>query len=490
MSRNPLVIRVARPIIHILTLLFIIALGGCGDSGGKDPLVISGVDMVPHTYQSGDNMAGLDVEIATAATDNAGIHYKLTMLEGTFTEAYDKTKAGPNRALLGINYSEARKDDFKWVGPISRSAFYIFAKKSAGIGQTISLESSRQIESIAVVTGWLETTTLENMGFKNLRYYASYEEAYAALDSDAVKALASDLMQMGFRIRGKYVSTDFDFCVCYKTAFYYMAVSKDVDDRVINSIQSSLDGLTTSGKTFEILKKYFPNAIKQMNPDMLQLFTELAPPFNYYTGPLMQYQPAGSSVDIVNEIQKRLGYVSTISLVRWFDGYANVLELPNSALFTTARTAERENRFQWVGPIATMIPRFYTLDNAGLSITTLEAAKALTVTTPYQWYTHDYLINNGFPHILATAQTPMDALNQLLNGEADALLVGSEAIDWLCNETGVPRSSLAEQPIEPPQQQGYIAFSLNTPRETVTRWQAALDAMKADGTFDNIFLNY
>jgi hypothetical protein len=43
MRCNPLVIRVARPILCFLTFLFGIALWGCGDSGGKDPLVISKV---------------------------------------------------------------------------------------------------------------------------------------------------------------------------------------------------------------------------------------------------------------------------------------------------------------------------------------------------------------------------------------------------------------------------------------------------------------
>jgi len=58
-------------------------------------------------------------------------------MESNFTDLYNKTKAGPNRALIGINYSKERKDDFKWVGPISKSLFYIFAKKSYGIGQEI-----------------------------------------------------------------------------------------------------------------------------------------------------------------------------------------------------------------------------------------------------------------------------------------------------------------------------------------------------------------
>jgi polar amino acid transport system substrate-binding protein len=492
MNCNPLLIRVARPILCFLTLLFGIALGGCNDSGGKDPLVISGINMLPRFYQSGGKITGLDVEIATLATRNAGVEYRLVM-EGSATDAYNKTKAGPNRALLGINYSEARKDDFKWVGPISKSGFYVFAKKSAGFGSSIGLEACKRIESIAVVgDGWLETITLENLGFDNLHYYPTYEEAFAAFDRGDVEAMASDMLQMGVAILGKYEVADIDFCMCYKTAFYYMAFSKDVDDRVIHSIQGSLDTLTSSGRTFEILKTYAPDAIPQMNPGLLQLFMEKAPPFNFRTGPLLQYQPAGSSVDIVNTIQIRLGgYVSSISSINWFDGYANVLELPNSALFTTARTAERENLFQWVGPIATLTPRFYTLDNANITATTLNEAKALRISTPDQWFTYYYLVDNGFGDIVGNAYTALDSFQQLLDGTSDALFMDAESIDWLCNETGTPRDSIFQLPInDPPQQQGYIAFSLNTPQQTVAQWQAALDAMKADGTFNRIFLGW
>lgn len=498
MKHHLFVSRATRPVIYIFTLMLVIALCGCGDDSGGDsgskvaPLVITGVDQQPHIYQVGGKIVGLDVDIATLATSNAGVEHSLVM-ESSFTEAYNKTKAGPNRALLGINYSKERKDDFKWVGPISKSGFYIFAKKSYGIGSSIGLEASKKIESIAVVDGgWLETITLENLGFNNLRYYPTYEEAFAAFDRGDVKAMASEMLQMGYATVGKYAITDIDFCMCYKTAFSYMAFSKDVDDSVIHSIQSRLDELITSGTTFEILKTYVPEAIPQISPGLLQLFTEKAPPYNFYTGPLLQYQPAGSSVDIVNTIQTRIGgYVSSISFMNWFDGYANVLELPNSALFTTARTAERENLFQWVGPIATMTPRFYTLKANNITATTLNEAKLLKISTPDQWYTYDYLINNGFGQIVGNAYTAVDAFKQLLDGTADAILMETESIDWLCKETGTSSDSLFQLPIyDPPQESGYIAFSLNTPQKTVAQWQASLDAMKADGAFDRILLGW
>jgi polar amino acid transport system substrate-binding protein len=144
-----------------------------------------------------------------------------------------------------------------------------------------------------------------------------------------------------------------------------------------------------------------------------------------------------------------------------------------------------------VGPVATLTPRFYTLDNANITATTLNEAKALRISTPDQWFTYYYLVDNGFGNIVGNAYTAVDSFQQLLDGTSDALFMDAESIDWLCNETGTPRDSILQLPInDPPQQQGYIAFSLNTPQETVARWQAALDAMKADGTFDRIFLGW
>lgn len=501
MNHYLFVSRVTRPVIYLFTLLLSIAQCGCsGDSGNSNtkiktvPLVIAGTDQQPYIYQDGGKIVGWDAEIATLAASNAGVEYSLVM-ENNFTDAYNKTKAGPNRALIGISYSKERKDDFKWVGPTTKTLFYIFAKKSYGYGTAIGLEACKKIKSIAVVgDGWFETITLENLGFKNLRYYPTYAEAFAAFDRGDVEAISSEmaLMSVTAKAQGKYTLSDVDLCMCYKYAFSYIAFSKDVDDRVINSIQSSLNTLITSGKAYEIFKGNSTNVIPSMSPGLLQLFTESAPPFNYVTGPPLKFQPAGSSVDIVNAIQVRLGgYISPISVTSWFNAYANVLELPNSALFTTARTAERENLFQWVGPIATMTPRFYTLKTRNITAATLNDAKTLRVSTPDLWYTYDYLVSNGFGKIVGNSNTAVDAFNKLLDGTADALLMESEAIDWLCQETGTPRDSIFQLPITDPQQEvGYIAFSLNTPQQTVAQWQAALDAIKTEGAFDRILLGW
>lgn len=96
-----------------------------------------------------------------------------------------------------------------------------------------------------------------------------------------------------------------------------------------------------------------------------------------------------------------------------------------------------------------------------------ESLALQSIATPEDWFTYDYLVNNGFQNIVATSQTSMEAFEQLLNGE-------------------VPLSHLTQH-MQASNLKDYIVFSLNTPASTVEQWQQHLDAMKADATFNTIW---
>ena len=472
-----------------LLLLLSGLLWSCSDSShhSSPAMTISVIELSPNSFSQDGEIVGIDVDTATAAMDAAGVDYVVEM-EEAWSDAYDKTLNGTNRALLGIGYSAERRDLFKWAGPTSSSGFYVFAKKDTGLGSTLGLDGTKALESIAVVTGWLETSSLEDLGFENLVYYATYDDAVAALLNGDVQALASDGKQLAYNVQGQFsFSDDFDVCFGYKSAFYYIAFSKDVDDEVVAAVQASLDAMIKSKETLAILQRYFPDANETMLPDVLQLFTEVAPPFNYYSGSIVDPDIQGSSVEIVDAIQSRNDYASSVKITGWIDAYSTVQYLPNSALFTTARTAEREDLFQWVGPIATLRGSFYTLSDAGITIDTLEQAKALSsIATPSNWYTHEYLLAHDFDNVVATSFSPLEAFNQLLNGEVDALFMYDEGINWLCEATSTPRDTIIKQ-FEETYDEGYVAFSLTTPTSVVEQWQQNLDAMKQDGTFEGIW---
>ena len=80
----------------------------------------------------------------------------------------------------------------------------------------------------------------------------------------------------------------------------------------------------------------------------LELLTEQNPPFNY----LANGVPAGPSTAIVDEMARRAGIKAKISLVAWQAAFEKARDGEEACVFSTARTPQRADLFQWVGPIA------------------------------------------------------------------------------------------------------------------------------------------
>jgi len=465
----------------------LISLSSCEKNTIENKTIeVAGIEFAPNVLLKNGEVVGIDADIAATALQNAGISFNLTAAD-SWQEAYDATLNGTNRALLTVGYSAARKDLFKWAGPTSQGMYGIFEKGYSGIKYPLSIEASKELESIAVVRNWLETTTLEDLGFHNLVYYETYSEALAAFMNGEIRFIATDFFHFTSSLPAGYYLQEVCAVTRYLTVYYYVAFSKDVSDLVVENVQQSLESMIKDKSTASIMKQYLPLMPTDYIPGTIQLFTEAAPPYNYGTGHDTTRKVEGSSVEILNEIQARTGYVNKINLTTWDDAYLPPQYLPNSAVFTTARTPERENLFQWVGPISSNRTFFYTRSNSGLTIETIDQAKALqSIATPKGWYTHDFLISNHFQNIVATALTSQEAFNQLINGEVEALLLTDSDVKWLADNNEVPMSDLTQQ-MEALNMKGYIAFSLTTPASTVQQWQNILEAMKSDGTFNTIW---
>lgn len=472
----------------LLAVLFFTACQKDETPNEKTTIQISGIEYSPNCFTKDGIIQGIDVDIASLAMSNTGIDMKMNIQE-SWEDAYNATLSGPNKALLTTAYTPERKDLFKWAGPTSQTSYCILSKEKAGIGETIGIEASKNIDAIAVVKNWLETTVLEDLGFTNLVYFDSYDQAIKSFKDDEIKAIASDVYQFISALsEDYYLQENIKVSAKYRNTFYYIAFSKDVDDAVIEKCQNEIEAMIKSGKTLSITQEYIQYATKTMIPGTLQLFSHLAAPLNYITEISgANVNVAGSSIDIVDEIQSRNTFTNPINMTSWVDAFSVLQYLPNSALFTTTRTTEREELFQWVGPISSVKACFYTLSNSGIEITTLDQAKALkSIATPQGWFTHEFLLSNNFKNIEATSTTPQAAFQQLIDGDVDALLMFDLGLKWLSDNYGLNNADITEQ-LKVIEEKAYIAFSLNTPSDIVEQWQTNLDAMKSDGTFETIW---
>jgi polar amino acid transport system substrate-binding protein len=210
----------------------------------------------------------------------------------------------------------------------------------------------------------------------------------------------------------------------------------------------------------------------------LRLYTEEYPPYNY----TLKGRPAGLSVEVVLEIQRRLKTEVPIEVVPWARGYRAAQNEPWVGLFVTARTAERESLFQWVGPISATRAHLYARRGEQTGIRTLEdARKVKEIMVPREWYVHQDLRARGFANLLPVA-SPADAMRMLLANRSVVIAMDESTVAESMRMAGLvadppqPIVKLSEALL-------YIAFSRGTPAALVQRWQQALDEMRRDGSY-------
>lgn len=217
----------------------------------------------------------------------------------------------------------------------------------------------------------------------------------------------------------------------------------------------------------------------------LQLLSEENPPLNFS----QNGQAKGLSVDVVQEIQRRVGNNDPIQIQPWSRAYRTASTVPNVAIFGTARTTAREDLFHWVGPVATAVASLYGRRGSGLRISSLEEAKSVErILVARDFYTHQLLEKLGFTN-LEPVSKPETMVKMAINGRAPVMFVGNLTLPDLLERAGAKPGDV-ERLYTVTSIQTYIAFSLGTPKDVVTAWQAALDAMKRDGSYAAIYAKW
>lgn len=214
----------------------------------------------------------------------------------------------------------------------------------------------------------------------------------------------------------------------------------------------------------------------------LQLLSEENPPYNFS----QQGRPVGLYVEVVQAIQHRLGQEASIQIQPWPRAYRTALNTPDVALFATTRTPERENLFQWVGPIGTSVNAFFALRHNTLIIRNLHDAQAVSgILVAKDSFAQQTLTGLGFNNLIV-AENPKQSIRMLLAGRAPLLFTGRSGLLSQLQHLNEPYNQLKLSYVLSVGQ-GYIAFSAGTDKSIVTDWQKALDSLKKSGQFRRIY---
>lgn len=218
------------------------------------------------------------------------------------------------------------------------------------------------------------------------------------------------------------------------------------------------------------------------NADELTLLTEESPPFDM----LVDGKIIGISSDKVVEMMKRAKLAYKMDIEPWARAYQLALDHPNTCVYSTTRTSEREAKFRWVGPLASNSWVLYGLADRQFRLASLEDARGLRIGTYNADVRDVYLRSKHFR--VETAVN--DALNprKLLHGridlwasgpyEANAQLVANGLTEKIVPVLTFNRVEL------------YLACHPSVSSEVVERLNVILNAMDSDGTSSAIERRY
>jgi polar amino acid transport system substrate-binding protein len=223
--------------------------------------------------------------------------------------------------------------------------------------------------------------------------------------------------------------------------------------------------------------------------DDIVFMTEQYPPYNFKVDNKLQ----GISVDTLVLMLRRTGSKQTredIKLLPWARGYKRVQTEPDTCLFSTTRSEDRERLFKWVGPVAPEAVGLVARKESNIRIDSVDDIEKHKIGTIRDDVAEQYLINAGISvdKMQRVAET-VSNIRKLNRGRIDLWAYDENVAMWELRESGFNPADYESVYVLGSKNQ-YFACHKGTSDAVIQELQAALDALKADGEYEKILDRY
>ncbi len=217
--------------------------------------------------------------------------------------------------------------------------------------------------------------------------------------------------------------------------------------------------------------------------------TEQYPPYNFEEDNKLK----GIAVDTLALMLQRAGSKQTredIKLLPWARGYKRLLSKPNTCLFSTTRTEEREHLFKWVGPIAPESVGLIARKDRNIKIGSVEDIEKHNIGTIRDDVAEQYLISAGISvDDMERVPKTMQNIKKLNRGRIDLWAYDENVAMWELKANGFNPADYESVYVLGRKNQ-YLACHKGTSDSVIQKLQAALDTLKADGEYEKILDRY
>ena len=215
----------------------------------------------------------------------------------------------------------------------------------------------------------------------------------------------------------------------------------------------------------------------------LKLLTEENPPLNYTEGKKL----TGMGTEVVQEMGRRAKVKLDFEVMAWNKAYEKAQADKETCLYSTARLANRENAFKWVGPIAVNKWGLFALDGFKQEIKSLNDAKPFRIGGVARDAKTEFLRQWGVTNIAEVDDDRLNpaklTLNRKETGKIDLWITSVASAKGTAERAKVKDIRLILNLSRTPL---YLACGRNASPQTVQALTKAFESATKDGTLKRI----
>lgn len=221
----------------------------------------------------------------------------------------------------------------------------------------------------------------------------------------------------------------------------------------------------------------------------ITVVTEDWPPYNYEENGRI----TGMSTEIVEAVLKRAEIKGNFGVYPWGRAYDMALNDENVLIYTITRNEERENLFQWIGPIASRELYLWKLKKrTDIDISHIDDAKKFIVGSEINDAATQLLTGYGFKEDVNLEIVPKneDNYRKLLEGRIDMFNGVRSSVAFQFKRLGLPFDKIETAFLLVKADTYYMAFGKKTSGELVGRVRNAFEKIKEENVVEEITRKY
>ncbi|MBA1274162.1 substrate-binding periplasmic protein [Stutzerimonas azotifigens] len=228
-------------------------------------------------------------------------------------------------------------------------------------------------------------------------------------------------------------------------------------------------------------------AVTAQAADVVQVLTQNYPPFSMSANDKNFEREdgiEGIDKEVVVEMFKRAEVPYQMTLRFPWSRLQEMAEQQSGfAVYSLSRTAQRESRYKWVGPLSEIQLVLLKKPGNPIVLHSLDDARKYSIGSVDGTSVSQYLAKRNFDvkNVLSGAPTKLQA------GEFDLWATTNPAGQYESSKAGVGRLEVA---FSISSTQLYLAMNKETPDEVVQKLQSTLDQMRKEGFIDQVTARY